>query len=110
MRIARGVGVLSLASQKPLLPPLGVTGVKLRGLHLLGTAFDFWWTDLRICVALQAGGKPLELRVLVSFQGLSEGRERDPGTTLASGARLPIGATETCVCVATVEVAGVGYA
>ena len=94
MRIARGVGVRALASQKPLLPPLGVTGVKLRGLHLLGTAFDFWWTDLRICVALQAGGagKPLELRVL------------------ASGVRLPIGATETCVGVAAVEVAGVGYA
>jgi hypothetical protein len=67
MRIARK-GVLSFSSQQPVLPPLGITAVTLRGIHLLGTAFNFQYNSSTICVALTpnqpAGqGRPLELRV-----------------------------------------------
>ena len=95
LRIAR-LGVLSFASQRPLLPPSGVTRLKLRGLHLLGAVFDFEYDDATLCAALQAGGggggAPLELRVL------------------ASGQRLPLAAAQVCVAVQAVEVAGVGFA
>ena len=91
MRISR-VGVMSFTSQAPVLPPFGVSAMKLRGLHLLGAAFDFSWDDARICVALQAaGGAPLELRVV------------------ASGQRVPVAAAPACVAVQAVEVAGVGF-
>jgi hypothetical protein len=66
MRIARR-GVLSFAAQQPVLPPLGVTSVTLRGVHLLGTAFNFQYNSSTICVGLtpeQAAGQVLELRLL----------------------------------------------
>ena len=96
MRIER-VGVLSFASQRPVLPPYNTSAATLRGVHLLGTVFDFRWDAATLCVTLQAGGgggggKPLELRVR------------------ASGQRMPISATPTCVPVDAVDVAGVGYA
>ena len=94
LRVER-LGVLTFASQAPLLPPLGVTAVKLRGLHLLGAAFDFVYDAEQICVSLQpdgAAGSPLELRVL------------------ASGQRLPVGGAPVCVAVQPVAVAGVGFA
>jgi len=91
MRVVR-LGVMSFASQAPTLPPLGVTGVRLRGLRLLGAAFDFAWDAAQVCVSLRgAGGAPLELRVP------------------ASGQRTPLGAAEVCVALGAVEVAGVGY-
>jgi hypothetical protein len=94
MRIAR-TGVFSFSSMQPLLPPLGVTSMKLRGLHLLGAAFDFWWSDTQICVSLQSGsngsGAPLELRVIVS------------------GQHIPLVVAPACVAVQPVEVAGVGF-
>lgn len=94
-RIARQ-GVLSFSSQSPILPPLGVTAVKLRGMHLLGSAFDFEYDANQLCATLQAGqpagAPPLELRVL------------------ATGSRMPLGTMPTCVPVQAVEVAGVGYA
>ena len=95
LRIER-LGVMTFSSQAPLLPPLGVTAVKLRGLHLLGVAFDFAYDAESICVALQpgaaAGRAPLELRVL------------------ASGQRIAVGSAPACVAVQAVEVAGVGFA
>ncbi len=94
MRIAR-LGVLSFSSQAPILPPLGVTAVRLRGLDLLGAALDVWYDAVNVCAQLQAGGggAPLEMRVL------------------ASGARTPLSAAEAvCVPVQAFEVAGVGYA
>ena len=94
LRIAR-VGVMSFASQAPTLPPLGTTAVKLRGLHLLGVAFDFAWDAAQVCVALQpsalSAGAALELRVV------------------ATGQRTPLGAAPVCVGVQAVEVAGVGF-
>ena len=90
LRVAR-LGVMTFAAQAPTLPPLGVTGVKLRGLRLLGAAVDVAWDAARVCVALQgaAGGAPLELRLV------------------ASGERTPIGPAEQCVALQAVEVAGV---
>jgi protein-glucosylgalactosylhydroxylysine glucosidase len=94
LRIER-LGVLSFASQQPILPPLGVSHVKLRGLHLLGTALDFSWDAQQLCVALQqgpgGGSQPLELRVR------------------ATGQVLPLALTEACVPLGAVDVAGVGY-
>ena len=94
MRIARK-GVLSFSSQQPVLPPLGVTSVTLRGVHLLGTAFNFQYNASAICVGLtpqQPVGHPLELRVL--------------GGSAASHRLI----TESSVCVALgpVEIAGRG--
>ena len=94
MRIAR-VGVMSYSSQAPTLPPFGTTSLKLRGVHLLGTAYDFYYDATQICVSLQAGGSSggaaLELRVV------------------ATGERLPLQAVATCVAVQAVDVAGVGF-
>ena len=101
LRIAR-LGVLSFASRSPQLPPLGVTALKLRGLHLLGAVFDASYNATAFCAQLQApalevgsrggSGAALELRVL------------------ATGARHPLAAMgEVCVAVQAVEVAGVGY-
>ena len=88
-------GVLSFTAAQPVLPPLGVTRVTLRGLHLLGTAFDFAWDGAEVCTALQpgggGGGAALELRVV------------------GSGAVLPLTAAQACVAVGPVEVAGVGF-
>jgi len=93
----RRLGVLSFSAQRPLLPPLGVTRVKLRGLHLLGVPLDVEYDAATLCAALQPGAPAapaLELRVL------------------ATGARVPLapGAARACVDVQAVEVAGVGYA
>ena len=92
MRIER-LGVFSFAAQKPVLPPLGVTAMKLRGLSLLGAKFDFWFDADNVCAALHAGssGAPLELRVL------------------ATGARTALTAEQVCTPLAAVEVAGVGF-
>ena len=94
MRIARK-GVLSFSSQQPVLPPLGVTSVTLRGVHLLGTAFNFQYNASAICVGLtpqQPVGHALELIVL-------------DGSTAS-----PVLITESSVCVALgpVEIVGRG--
>ena len=97
LRIAR-LGALTFASQRPILPPLGVTSVRLRGLDLLGSSFHLWYDDARVCAQLAAeqrggGGPPLLLRVL------------------ATGAASPLsaGGSPVCVPAQAVEVAGVGY-
>ena len=93
LRVARP-GVFAFAAQRPLLPPLGVGKLTLRGLSLLGAKFDFSYDAATLCVALQKGaaaGAPLELRVL------------------PSGARTPVTAAPACMPVAAVEVAGVGF-
>ena len=94
LRIERP-GVFAFASRAPVLPPLGVTSVTLRGLSLLGTKFDLRYDCATLCAALQRGGAraaPLELRVL------------------ASGARTPLSEAPACTPVAAVEVAGIGFA
>jgi hypothetical protein len=95
LRINR-LGVLSFTAQRPVLPPAGVTRVKLRGLHLLGVVFDAAYDAKEFCVSLQLAGAPgaprLELRVP------------------ATGARTPLGAQPVCVPVQPVEVAGEGFA
>ena len=92
LRIAR-LGVLSFAAQAPVLPPLGVQALGLRGLHLLGVAFDAVYNSSTFCASLQApeGAQALELRVL------------------ASGEALRLGLAQSCVPVQAVEVAGVGF-
>jgi hypothetical protein len=110
LRIPR-VGVLSFSSSSPILPPLNVSAVTLRGLDLLGTAFDFSYDADSLCATLQAapaggvvgaGGSsssaavaaPLELRVLATGQRIA----------------MTQGGPPACVTpVQAVEVAGVGY-
>jgi hypothetical protein len=96
LRIARR-GVLSFTAQRPVLPPLGVTRVKLRGLHLLGVALDVEYDAAQLCAALQPGAPPgappLELRVPAT------------GQRTLLGAAAPV-----CVPVQPVEVAGAGFA
>lgn len=94
MRIARR-GVFTFTSQQPVLPPLGVTAVKVRGLHLLGVAVDVTYDATNFCAELQDGPQPatpLELR--------------------AAGASHLVSTINTCVSVAAggIELAGVGYA
>lgn len=99
MRIDR-LGVLTFASQQPILPPLGITAMKLRGVHLLGTLFDFSYDNTQLCVEIQSGNNnpntytPLELRLL------GNNSTKYP---------LSIG-TPVCIPIEPVEVAGVGYA
>ncbi len=96
LRIER-LGALSFTAASPLLPPLGVQSLKLRGLHLLGTAFDLFYNTTTLCAGLQgsgAGGAALELVVAASGQRLA----------------LAGGGAQACVPVQAVEVVGVGYA
>lgn len=95
LRITR-LGALAFASTAPILPPLNVSAVKLRGLDLLGVAFDFWYDGGRVCAALQPGQPAGALEFVV----------------LATGARTPLADPSTPACVSpvqAVEVAGVGY-
>jgi hypothetical protein len=72
LRLPAAGGQLRFATPAPVLPPGGATGVRLRGLHLLGAAFDFSYNGTTICVALNptspAGAPPLQLRVEASGQ------------------------------------------
>lgn len=92
MRVER-LGVISFSSRQPVVPPLGVTAVKLRGVHLLGSAFDFWWDGSTVCVNLHAmptSGMPqLEMR--------------------ADGRNFTLGTGQTCVALQALVVAGVGF-
>jgi hypothetical protein len=45
--------VLSFRNRRPVLPPLGVTAVKLRGLHLYGQVLDVTYDANTTCVRLQ---------------------------------------------------------
>lgn len=96
MRISR-LGALSFASRQPILPPLGVTDVKLRGLDLLGTSFDFYYNATTICAGLQATNPPSSSPLLLRL--------------LSSGATFPLspGSDVTCVPLQPVEVAGPGF-
>ena len=79
-----------------MLPPLGVTGVKLRGLHLVGTPFDFEWTAVQLCAATQAvppGQPPVHALIL-----------RD----LRAGTNVTLTAAPTCVALGPVEVIAFG--
>ena len=89
LRLPPSGGTLRLATPAPTLPPGGITRVKLRGLHLLGTAFDLAYDDKLVCVALRGGvqgGTKLQLR--------SE----------ASGVTVTITAAEACLPLAQVIV------
>lgn len=88
LRLPPAGGALLFATPAPSLPPGGVTRVKLRGLHLLGTAFDFAYDSARVCVALRGAqaGAALQMR--------SE----------ASGATVAITAQEACLPLAQVIV------
>jgi len=88
LRLPPPGGVLRFATPAPTLPPGGITHVRLRGLHLLGTAFDFSYDSTTVCVALRGAqaGAALQLR--------SE----------ASGATVAVGAAEACLPLAEVAV------
>ena len=89
-RLPLGGGQLRFATPVPTLPPGGITRVKLRGLHLLGSAFDFAYDAVEICVRRSAGGAGggavLQLRVE------------------STGAAVVIGDVEACVGLAAVPV------
>ena len=89
MRIDR-VGVLTFSSKQPILPPLGVTRAKLRGVHLLTSSFDVDWTDQEVCLSLRLNGAAIELR-------------------LPSQPSTPITSTAICISSQSFEVAGIGY-
>ena len=88
LRLARAGGALRFATPAPTLPPGGVTRVTLRGLHLLGTSFDFSYDGSSVCVALRGAraGAALRLR--------SE----------ASGATVAVAAAQACMPLAEVIV------
>jgi hypothetical protein len=88
LRLPPAGGALRFATPAPTLPPGSVTRVKLRGLHLLGTAFDFAYDDARVCVALRGAraGAALRLR--------SE----------ATGAAVDVADAEACLPLAEVVV------
>lgn len=88
LRLPPTGGVLRFATPAPLLPPGGVTRVKLRGLHLLGTSFDFAYDAARVCVALRGA------RVGAALQLRSEG----------TGAIVAIAAAEACLPLSEVVV------
>ncbi len=88
LRLPPSGGQLRFATPAPSLPPGGISRVKLRGLHLLGTAFDFAYDSATVCVALRGAqaGSALQLR--------SE----------ATGAKVAVGAAEACLPLAEVVV------
>jgi hypothetical protein len=94
LRVDR-LGVFTFASQAPVLPPYGVTSMKLRSLHLLGAAFDFTYDAANVCAQAYATDRStrLELRVI------------------ASGQRIPLnaGGAQVCVPLQPVAVGAVGY-
>ena len=64
LRLPHKGGQLRFATPVPILPPGSVTRVRLRGLHLLGTAFDFSYDAKLVCGRLRDAGRgvPLQLR------------------------------------------------
>ena len=90
MRISRK-GALSFTAMQPVIPPLGITAMKLRGLHLLGQAFDMWYNSTSACVQLHARGDAGAL--FLTFSGKS----------------LPIFQAPLCIPLQPFEVAGKGF-
>jgi len=88
LRLPPAGGVLRFSTPAPTLPPGGIRRVKLRGLHLLGTAFDFAYDSERVCVALRGeqAGAALQLRCE------------------ATGAAVAVAAEEACLPLAEVLV------
>jgi hypothetical protein len=85
LRLPPAGGALRFATPAPTLPPGGVTRVKLRGLHLLGTSFDFSYDGARVCVAARGARAGAALRL----------RSEATGATVAiadAEACLPLGA------------------
>lgn len=81
LRLSPAGGALRFATPAPTLPPGGITSVKLRSLHLLGTAFDFSYDNSSVCAVLHGAceGAALQMR--------SEG----------SGSIVVISAVEACL-------------
>jgi hypothetical protein len=74
LRIARR-GVLSFTAQRPVLPPLGVTRVKLRGLHLLGVdEVRRQLRDLAVLVEKTGGDREREAFALLEARVAAWGR------------------------------------
>jgi hypothetical protein len=78
-------GVLRFAYQQPLLPP-SATSVKLRGLHLVGAAFDLWYNATTICVEANAGGGAPVWRGGLAQGGLARAAEARAATAAAAAA------------------------
>ena len=113
MRIAR-LGVLTFSSEQPVVPPLGVTAVTLRGVTLLGTKFNFFWNASSICVTLQPGQGLKSSTLVESRQGLTSSTSPHAVAPLelrvqTGGRVLPISVAGVCVDIGPVDVAGVGF-
>ena len=82
-------------TQLPVLPPFGITNVKLRGLHLMGSSFDFSYSATDLCVTASGtlDSVPLELRLLNTAKIIA----------------LPKGGPQVCVPIQAVAVAVPGY-
>ena len=65
----RNGGILRFGTPTPTLPPGGITHVKLRGVHLLGSAFDFSWNATDICVRANGDAAPSALQLRVESSG-----------------------------------------
>jgi hypothetical protein len=89
LRIER-LGELSFDSERPLLPPHGITGVTLRSLHLLNSAFTLQYNATWACAKiLEQGDVPLEMRW------------RDGG-----GRRVVLGVAPFCIPIGPFKIAG----
>jgi hypothetical protein len=62
------LGVFSFRSERPLLPPFGVTSVRISSLHLLGSAFSLFYNSTNSCLkSTLKGGTPLGAMLLSYF-------------------------------------------
>jgi hypothetical protein len=57
------LGVWSFTHKQPVLPPAGVTGVKLRGMHLFNSTFDLGYNATHACAVTQVRGCDLQMRL-----------------------------------------------
>lgn len=114
MRIER-LGVLSFTSQQPLLPPAGITQVKLRGLSLFGVEFDLIYDDANVCAQLHTPLPSSSARAAAPAYSLAGGLHSSSAAVQLELRQASNGQAQTltatgpvCVPVQPVEVAVVG--
>jgi trehalose/maltose hydrolase-like predicted phosphorylase len=113
LRLERA-GVLAFTAQQPLLPPLGVDSVKLRGLSVFGVEFDLFYNATTACAQLNTN---INTVAKANQQGTHGGGGGDgDGGEVVLELRTPRGGGPTqlssrapvCVPVQPLEVAVVG--
>lgn len=100
MRIEKA-GAMSFTHPMPALPPYGVRSMKLRGVHLGGSAFDFWYNATTICV---------NLNTAAAATGIGAGHRATAGqsglelVTIGNGGAVVLTPTSQCLPVQPVEI------